>query len=76
MKKKELTKLRDKDVKALLKLANDKKKELAEAYSKTRAGQEKNLKTAKNLKNDIAQILTLVKEKEIIASQENTKETK
>lgn len=69
MKKKDLQALKSKSIKELRKMVLDKKKEANEAFIKTKAGQEKNLKKVKNLRKDIAQILTLIKEKEIIEEE-------
>jgi len=71
MKKKELTSLRSKKIQELIKMVADKKKEATEVYSKMKAGQEKNLKKVKNLKKDIAQILTIIKEEELSEKQES-----
>lgn len=73
MKKKDLVSLRKKDVKELKKMAEDKKNEALNAHVKMLAGQEKNLKKARNLRREVAQILTIVKEKEFV--EELTKET-
>lgn len=66
MKKNELTKLRNKDIEELKKITQDKKLELAKVFTDIKAGREKNLKKSKNLRCDIAQVLTIVKEKELI----------
>ena len=76
MKKKDLQSLRSKSIEDLRKMVSEKKDEANEAFLKTKAGQEKNLKKVKNLRTDIAQILTLIKEKEIIEEKEETKEKK
>ena len=69
MKKRELDKLRGKESKELEKQSLDKKLELAKLESKIKAGKEKNIKKAKNLKIEIAQIMTLIREKEIMESE-------
>lgn len=69
MKKKDLKSLRSKTKVELKKLVGDKKKEVNEAFVKTKTGQEKNLKKVKNARRDIAQILTLIKEKEIVEKE-------
>ena len=66
MKKKDFTDLKGKTIKDLLKMANDKKSEVKKAKMNVLAGKDKNLKSSRNLKRDIAQILTLVREKEIV----------
>ncbi|MGB6838750.1 MAG: 50S ribosomal protein L29 [Microgenomates group bacterium] len=69
MKKKELQELRVKKIAELRKLLSKKKKEAEVTYGKIKAGQEKNLKKAKNLKRDIAQILTLIREKQFLEEE-------
>lgn len=69
MKKKELQELRIKKIAELRKLLSKKKKEAEVTYGKMKAGQEKNLKKAKNLKRDIAQILTLIREKQFLEEE-------
>lgn len=66
MKKKDLTDIRKKDIKELGEMAVDKKKELAKATAEMGASREKNLKKAKSLRHDVAQILTLIREKELL----------
>lgn len=68
MKKKEFNDLRGKDIKDLKKLVVDKKLESEKAKMKIFGGKEKNLKLKKNLSSEIAKILTLIREKEIIES--------
>lgn len=71
MKRKELNELRAKTTKELMKIVVEKKAEAEKAKMKILGGKEKNLKLAKNLSHEIAKILTLVREKEIIKSLEN-----
>lgn len=66
MKKKDLTDIRKKDIKELGEMAVDKKKELAKATAEMGVSREKNLKKAKSLRHDVAQILTLIREKELL----------
>jgi ribosomal protein L29 len=73
MKKKEFKTYREKDVKALEAEVVKLKKEADLTYSKMKAGQEKNTSAIRNLKRDIARILTLIKEKEILSYEENIK---
>lgn len=68
MKKKEFNDLRGKDIKDLRKLVMDKKLESEKAKMKILSGKEKNFKVKKNLSSEIAKILTLIREKEIIES--------
>jgi len=76
MKRKEFNDLRGKEIKDLKKLVADKKLEAEKAKMKIFAGKEKNLKVKKNLSQEIAKILTLVREKEIIESLEKKVEVK
>ena len=77
MKKKEFNQLREKDVKELAKMVLAKKSELEKARMKMFGGKEKNLKVVKILRSEIAKILTLIREKEIIESlQPKKKEEK
>lgn len=65
MKRKDLVDLKTKEVKDLNKILGDKKAELEKVMVNVSVGKEKNFKKAKNLRRDISQILTIVKEKEI-----------
>lgn len=69
MKKKDLTDLRNKKINELEKLLSKKRNELINTYAKIKAGQEKNLKKAKNIRRDIAQILTIIREKELLKKE-------
>lgn len=66
MKKTELKTLRGKKLEELKKLSKEKKFEIVKTLAKMASGQEKNLKKAKNLKKNLAQIETIVKEMEIV----------
>lgn len=70
MKSKDLNKLRSENVGGLEKLLAEKKKELALSYADRKAGKEKNLRFSKNLRRDIAQIMTVIRESEIIKKEE------
>jgi ribosomal protein L29 len=61
MKKKEMTELKSKTKKELIKMVNAKKLELFTITGKIYAGKEKNLKKAKNMRRDIAQMKTVMK---------------
>ena len=65
MKKKELTDIKNKTVKDLNKLVFTKKLEAKKSKMNTAAGKVKNLREFRNLRRDIAQILTVIKEKQI-----------
>lgn len=69
MKKGELTELRSKDIDELKKLVADKRLELTKVMAEIKAGREKNLKKAKNLRREIARALTLIREKELIEQE-------
>lgn len=71
MKSKDLKTLRNKNRQDLKKVLTDKKEELAKSYIRMKGGQEKNLKKSWRLRKDIAQILTLIREKEM--SKKSTK---
>ncbi len=75
MKKKDLTNLRKKEVKDLEEMAKDMKLELAKATAEMKASREKNLKKTKNLRHDVAQILTIVREKELMERESGTSRT-
>ncbi len=75
MKKKDFTDLKNKTVKDLTKLVVEKNQAAKKTRMDIAAGKEKNLKAYKNLRRDIAQILTLVKEKQIMEKLQ-PKETK
>lgn len=63
MKKKDLLELRAKEIKELQSLLAKKKQELAKMMLELRAGKIKNVHVGKNLRKDMAQILTIMKEK-------------
>ena len=62
MKTRELTSLRKKSPDEIKSLLEQKKFEAVESFAKMKAGQEKNLKRVKNLKREIAQIMTVFQE--------------
>lgn len=66
MKKADLQSFKTKSMEDLKKLVEEKKKAAIEARLKALSGQEKNLKLVKNLRVEIARILTLIKEKSIV----------
>jgi ribosomal protein L29 len=65
MKKKDLANLRTKTISELLKMSVERKNEADQEYAKIKAGQEKNVKKSFNLRKELAQILTILREKEI-----------
>ena len=70
MKKKDLKDLRTKKIAELDKLVIKKKQESVMASAKMKTGQEKKIKKVKNLKREIAQILTIIREKQILEKKE------
>ncbi len=76
MKKKEITDLRSKKIEDLRKMADVKRAEVLKTKMKIMGGKEKNLSLKRNLSRDLAKILTLVREKEIIESLEKKEEVK
>jgi ribosomal protein L29 len=76
MKTKDLKDLRTKDVKSLMKLATDKGLEAAKAKMGAVSGKEKNIKLALNIRREVAKILTLAREKEILEKIEAETKTK
>lgn len=73
MKINELNELRKKGVDELVKIVADKKKKLATVRIQTRAGREKNLKVGRNISREIAKILTLIRESQILEKEAGKK---
>jgi ribosomal protein L29 len=73
MKTRELNKLRKESYDSLAKMADDKRKEIVLNYSDRVAGKEKNLRKVKLLRRDLAQILTIMREKEIVELAKKSK---
>lgn len=67
MKKKELIQLRKKSVKDLTVEAQKLREELSKAHIELAVGNVKNVRQVKNLRRDLAQILTILREKQIEA---------
>lgn len=71
MKKRDFSQLKPKAPADLLKLVNEKKKDLtALAGGLVEKSGRKNVKKTRNLRREIAQILTLIREKEISQEEE------
>lgn len=66
MKRKDFQDLKNKDIKDLRKMVFAKKAEAAKKKMEILGSKEKNLKSFRNERRDIARILTLIREKEII----------
>ena len=65
MKKNDFKNIKTKKVEDLKKMVSEKKLELMKLLSNKASKGEKNLKKGRNLKKEIAQILTLVREKKL-----------
>ena len=66
MKKKDVETLRGKEVAEIKKALAGKRADLIKAQVEMYGGKEKNLKKAKNLRREVAQMLTIIKEREIL----------
>lgn len=66
MKKSEIKVLREKNIEDLKKLFSVKKKEINKVMIEVSSGTEKNLKKIRFLRRDIAQILTIIRQKDIL----------
>jgi ribosomal protein L29 len=75
MKTKDFKNLREKGVKELKKMVYTKNVEAAKKAMEIKTGKEKNLKLVRHLRREIAKILTLVKEKEILEKIEAAAES-
>lgn len=67
MKKKDLNTLKGKDVQVLVKDVTEKRAKLVKEEMALRVGKVNKLKEIRNLRHDIAQILTIIREKELIS---------
>ena len=76
MKIKEYKDLRNKEIKDLNKIFLEKRNLLRQTILNIKTGSEKNVKKGAILKNEIAKILTLIKEKEIINKIKKEEEKK
>lgn len=70
MKRKELLSLRTKDIEDLSGQVSKKRLELTKIKAEMKVSKEKNLKKVKNIRRDLAQILTVINEKEMIKTEE------
>lgn len=66
MKRKEFNDLKTKEMGTLKKLAMGKRLEASKKRMEIVGGKEKNLKATNNLRHELSQILTVIREKEII----------
>ena len=74
MKKKDLQETRSKDLQKLKDEADGKRLTISKASVEIKGSKEKNLKKVKNLRKDLAQTLTVIREKEIIENKNLGKE--
>lgn len=70
MKRKEFNDIKGKPIKDLTKMLGEKKLEARKVKMNLLAGKEKNLKVYRNIRREVAQIMTVIREKEIIESLE------
>ena len=73
MKKKELNSLRSKTLAELHKMVLERKIQINKAKTDIIASREKNLKKAKNLKHELSQVFTIIRQKEIVESIKGNK---
>ena len=66
MKKKDIASFRSKKVDELKKLITEKKLETTKVWAEIKAGKEKNLKKVSVIKRDIAKLMTITREFEIL----------
>ena len=71
MKKRDLKDIRIKKTEEIEKMVSDRKGELIKLAIKVKSGEEKNLKKMKNIREEIAKLLTIAKENKLI--EENSK---
>ena len=76
MKRKEFNEIKNKEIKDLKKLSSEKKLEAKKVRMNMTAGKEKNLKIFRNVRRDIAQIMTVIREKEIVENLKPVEEVK
>jgi large subunit ribosomal protein L29 len=69
MKKRDLKELRVKKAEEIEKMVSDRKGELIKLAIKVKSGEEKNLKKMKNIREEVARLLTIRKEKELIEKE-------
>jgi ribosomal protein L29 len=76
MKRKDYTDLKGKTVADLIKMVSVKRTDAIKKKMQILAGKEKNIKVYRNYRSEIAKILTLVREKEILEKVQPVKEVK
>lgn len=70
MKKKELSQLRTKSIDELAKTAAQLNEEIAQLSLEVKVGKHKNVRTIKNKRRELAQVLTVLREKELLSETE------
>lgn len=76
MKRKELKDLRSKSVKELAKMVVEKKIDLKKKALEGMTGKDKNIKNANSIRREVAQIMTFMKELEILEKIQKEVKTK
>lgn len=69
MKTKEAKELQNKSIAELEKIVSDKKRDLEKVLLDIIVGKEKNLKKGKNLRHEIARVLTIISNKKFIEAE-------
>ncbi len=75
MQKKELQEIRTRDLSKLKKEVEAKKLEVYKFNAEVKVSQEKNLKKGKNLRRDLSQILTIIRERQLAGEVEVKEES-
>ena len=76
MKRKDFADIKGKTIEELIKMASQKRTEAVKKKMESLSGKEKNLKDYRNLRAEIAKILTLTREKEILEKLRSKEEPK
>lgn len=67
MKKKDITELRSKKLEELVRQVSDKKIDLVKTHANMKVAKEKNIRKARTLRGEIAKILTIIREKQLLS---------
>lgn len=76
MKKKDLKVLRSKNIKTLNDQLEERRREFTSAWAEIKGGKEKNVNKAGNIRKDIAQLMTIIREKELIEEDKEKDDSK
>ena len=76
MKKKDLKALRTKNEQDIRSTLEKKRAEVLDGFLKVKTGKQKNKKVIRTLRKDVAQILTILREREIVKDMEKVVEDK